>query len=589
MSVKIKTSGKVLGIAILLGGLFAAKTMWWDARPKEAKVSTEIGQVVLPDAPEASLTGNAASKLPLPSETPSANGGTKVKWEVMAWNSQFPLMYANGGALTTKGSLIDHAKMQINIIRQDDCNKSIADIVKFASDYKNNPNSEGVFASYMGDGMPSFFSALSKELEPLGPEYQPVAFYAMGKSYGEDKLMGPATWKTNPRSALGKTVSCFLRDGDMNILLKWAGDNGLKVNPDETTFDRTAINLVAAGDFLDAANKYITGYKEKRFFVENGKKLSSDTTVGVDGVATWTPGDVNIARKKGGLINIASTRQYSMQMPNITITIRKFANDHRTDLENLIMALSQSGDQVRSYSDAKAFAASVSATVYNEESGDYWLKYYNGVTEKDIQGNDVELGGSMAFNLPDAATMFGLGKDGLDRYKIVYGTFGDILSKMYPEYMANYPDYTKMIDKSYMQSVIVNHPELMEGKTIGVTYAPTITDKVSSKSFQVQFETGSATIKPQSYAVLDEILKSSVVAENLKIGVYGHTDNVGSANANQTLSEQRAASVKSYLQTKGITTERIESKGMGSTQPIADNSTTAGKAENRRVEIVLGQ
>lgn len=589
MSVKVKTSGKVVGILILLGGLFAAKTMWWDKRPKEAKTSTEIGKVILPDVPEASLQGNAGSKLPLPLETPSVNGGTKIRWEVMAWNAQFALMYANGGALTTKASLIDNAKMQINIVRQDDCNKSIADIVKFASDYKNNPNSEGVFASYMGDGMPSFFSGLSKELEPLGPEYQPVAFYAMGKSYGEDKLMGPARWKADPKNALGKTVSCFLRDGDMNILLKWAGDNGLKVNPDETTLDRNAINLISAGDFLDAANKYITNYKEKRSFVENGKKLSTDTTVGVDAVATWTPGDVNIAKKKGGLINIASTKQYSTQMPNITITIRKFANDHRTDIENLIMALSQSGDQVRSYTDAKEFAGKVSAKVYNEEDGAYWLKYYNGVTEKDIQGNDVELGGSMAFNLPDAATMFGLGKDGLDRYKIVYSTFGDILSKMYPEYMAKYPEYAKMIDKSYMQSVIVNHPELMEGKIIAVTYAPTITNKVSSKSFQIQFETGSAVIKPQSFTVLDEILKSSVVAENLKVGVYGHTDNVGNDVANQSLSEQRAASVKSYLESKGIIATRIESKGMGSSKPVADNNTTDGKAKNRRVEIVLGQ
>jgi len=589
MAIKVKTSGKVVGIALILGGLFAAKTMWWDKRPKEAKISTEIGKVVLPDVPEASLQGTTANKIALPSETPSVNGGTKIKWEVMAWNAQFPLMFANGGASTTKGSLFDNAKLQVNIIRQDDCNKSIADIVKFASDYKNNPNTEGVFASYMGDGMPAFFSGLSKELEPLGPEYQPVAFYAMGKSYGEDKLMGPASWKADPKNALGKTVSCFLRDGDMNILLKWAGDNGLKVNPDETTLDRNAVNLISAGDFLDAANKYITGYKEKRFFVENGKKLSRDTTVGVDGVATWTPGDVNIARKKGGLVNIASTKQYATQMPNITITIRKFANDHRTDIENLIMALSQAGDQVRSYSDAKEFAGKVSAKVYNEEDGAYWLKYYNGVTEKDIQGNDVELGGSMAFNLPDAAIMFGLGKDGLDRYKIVYNTFGDILSKMYPEYMATYPEYAKMIDKSYMQSVIVNHPELMEGKTIAINYAPTITNKVSSKSFQIQFETGSAIIKPQSYAVLDEILKSSVVAEGLKVGVYGHTDNVGNDVSNQNLSQQRAESVKAYLLSKGIAAARIESKGLGSSQPVADNTTSDGKAQNRRVQIVLGQ
>jgi OmpA-OmpF porin, OOP family len=276
-------------------------------------------------------------------------------------------------------------------------------------------------------------------------------------------------------------------------------------------------------------------------------------------------------------------------MPNITITIRKFANDHRTDIENLIMALAQSGDQVRSYTDAKKFAADVSAKVYNEEDGAYWMKYYDGVTEKDIQGNDVELGGSMAFNLPDAASFFGLGNDKLDRYKVVYNTFGDILSKMYPEYMAKYPDYAKMVDKSYMLSVISNHPELMEGKTIAVTYAPTITDKVSSKSFQIQFETGSATIKSESYKVLDEILKSTIVAENLKVGVNGHTDNTGNPAANQSLSELRAASVKRYLESKGITSARIESKGMGSNAPVADNNTVEGKAQNRRVEIVLGQ
>ncbi|MDI9363828.1 MAG: OmpA family protein [Flavobacterium sp.] len=589
MAVKVKTSGKVLGIALLLGALFLGKTMWWDKRPKEAKTSTEIGKVVLPDAPDASLTGTAATKIEIPSTEPSANGGTKIKWEVMAWNAQFPLMFANGGALTTKGSLIDDAKLQVNIVRQDDCNKSIADIVKFASDYKNNPSTEGVFASYMGDGMPAFFAALSKELEPLGPEYQPVAFYAMGKSYGEDKLMAPASWKADPKSALGKTVSCFLRDGDMNILLKWAGDNGLKVNPDETTFDRNAVNLVSASDFLDAANKYITGYKEKRFFVENGKKLSIDTTVGVDGVATWTPGDVNIAQKKGGLINIASTKQYASQMPNITITIRKFINDHRTDVENLIIALAQAGDQVRSYTDAKAFAANVSAKVYNEQDGAYWLKYYNGAVEKDALGVPVELGGSMAFNLSDAANIFGLGKDGVDRYKIVYNTFGDILSKMYPEYLGNYPAYAKMIDKSLIQSVMVNHPELLQGKAINIKYANEITDKVSSKSFQIQFETGSASIKAQSYSVLDDILKSSVVAEGLKVGIYGHTDNTGNDAANQQLSEARAASVKVYLISKGIAESRLESKGFGSTQPIADNSTASGKAQNRRVQIVLGQ
>jgi outer membrane protein OmpA-like peptidoglycan-associated protein len=588
MAMKMKSSGKILLIGMALALIFFGRVFWWNRRPQEAKASQDIGRVALPDAPEASLSGKSVL-LPLPSATESVNGGTHIVWKIMAWNSQFPLLYANGGAHTMKGSLADKTKLQIDIVRQDDCFKSIADIVKFAQDYKNNPQAPGVFASFMGDGMPAFFAALSKELEPLGPEYQPIAFYAMGKSYGEDQLMGPMEWKKDPASALGKTVACVLRDGDMNILLKWAGDNNLKVNPDETTYDKDAINLIAANDFLDAANKYIAGYKESRKLVKDGKKVSEEITVGVDAVSTWTPADVNIAQQKGGLVTIASTKQYSSQMPNITITIKKFAYDHRTDIENVIMMLSEAGDQVRSFNEAKAFAARVSASVYNEQTGEYWLKYYNGITEKDLQGQTVSLGGSMAFNLQDAANMFGLGKDGIDRYKIVYTTFGDILSRMYPEYMATYPAYAAVVDKSFLQSVIVNHAELMQGQALKQTYSAAITSEVSSRSYEIQFETGSAIIKPESYKVLDDILGSSVVAEGLKVGVYGHTDNTGNAATNQKLSEDRATAVKSYLISKGLQPARIESKGFGPAKPVADNTSAVGRARNRRVQIVLGE
>ncbi|MCD9018511.1 OmpA family protein [Parachryseolinea silvisoli] len=588
MATKLKSSGKIILIVLTLGLILFGKLYWYDKRPQEAKASHDIGRVALPDAPEASLAGNAIA-LPLPSQEESVNGGTRIVWKIMAWNAQFPLLYANGGANTTKGSLADKSRLQIQIVRQDDCFKSITDIVKFAQDYKNNPDAPGVFASFMGDGMPAFFAALSKELEPLGPEYQPIAFYAMGKSYGEDQLMGPVEWKKDPASAVGKTVACVLRDGDMNILLKWAGDNNLKVNPDETTYDKNAINLIAANDFLDAANKYITGYKETRKLIQDGKKVSEEITVGVDAVSTWTPADVNVAQQKGGLVSIATTRQYSSQMPNITITIKKFAYDHRTDIENLIMMLGQAGDQVRSFTEAKVFAAKVSAKVYDEQTADYWLKYYNGITEKDRQGNMVSLGGSMAFNLQDAANMFGLGKDGIDRYKIVYTTFGDILSRMYPEYMATYPAYATVVDKSFLQSVLVNHPELLEGQALKQTYSAEITTEVSSRTYEIQFETGSAVIKSASYQVLDEILSSSVVAEGLKVGIYGHTDNTGSIAVNQELSEARAAAVKRYLVSKGLTEQRIESKGFGPAKPIADNATAAGRAKNRRVQIVLGE
>ena len=588
MAVKLKPAGKLLIIAAVVVAVIFGVRKYQD-RPKDAVASLEVGKVALPDAPEASLSGNA-TKLALPKSDLAVNGGTQITWERMAWNAQFSGFYANGGVRTTKGSLFDIAKLDITYIRQDDCGKEMADFVKSAQDYKQNPNTPAVLITFMGDGMPAFMTSLAKELEPLGPEYQPIIIpVAHGKSYGEDQIMGPVNWKQDPKNAIGKCVAGVLRDGDVNILLKWAGDNGIKVNPDETTYDANAVNLIAAADFLDAPNKYITGYQEKRKVVINGKTSGKDTTVGVDGVATWTPGDVNVATKKGGLVTIASSRQYSSQMSCQTIAIKKWAYDHRTDVENMIIALAQAGDQVRSYNDAKEFAAKISADVYKEQDAAYWLKYYNGVEQNDIQGLKVNLGGSAVFNLADMANTYGLGADKVDRYKAVYNTLVNLMVKMYPKIMPTFLPYEKAVDKSFLNSVLSNHPELLEGKAIEAKYAAEITSQVSKKSYSIEFETGSANIKPSSYKLLDEIFESAVVAEGLKLGIYGYTDNKGSDAINVPLSEKRAESVKAYMLKKGFKENRVESKGYGSANPVADNSTEDGKRKNRRVEIVLGQ
>src|SRR3984957_10128145 len=584
MSIKLKPAGKLLIIAaVVTAGILGVK--WYQGRPKEVAKAVELGKVVLPDVPEASLNANAVL-LTLPGSADAVNGGTRILWERMAWNAQFSEMYANGGVRTTKGSLFDKAGLDVAYMQQDDCNKQMADLVKFAGEYKANPNSVGVLISFMGDGMPAFMTALSKELEPLGAEYQPIILpIAHGKSYGEDQIMGPVAWKQDPKNAIGKCVAGVLRDGDVNILLKWAGDNGIKVNPDETTYDPQAVNLIAANDFLDAPNKYITGYTEKRKIIVDGKTTGQDTTVGVDAVATWTPGDVNVATKKGGLVTIANTRYYASQMPVETIAIKKWPYDHRTDVENMIIALAQAGDQVRSFTEARKFASEVSAEVYQEQNAGYWLKYYNGVEEADVQGLTVHLGGSAVFNLADMANSYGLGADKVDRYKAVYNTFGNLMVRMYPAIMPSYIPYEKAVDKSFLLTVISNHPELMQGKAIETKYASQITAQVSSRSYHIEFETGSAVIRPASYPMLDEIFQSAVVAEGLKLGVYGHTDNSGSDDVNIPLSEKSAGAVRDYLLGKGLPADRVETKGYGSSKPVANNGTADGRSRNRRVEI----
>ena len=86
---------------------------------------------------------------------------------------------------------------------------------------------------------------------------------------------------------------------------------------------------------------------------------------------------------------------------------------------------------------------------------------------------------------------------------------------------------------------------------------------------------------------LDNIVRILNENSSFKIEINGHTDNVGKDEMNQTLSENRAASVKAYIVAKGIPESRITSAGFGETMPIADNKTAKGRAENRRVALRL--
>ena len=105
----------------------------------------------------------------------------------------------------------------------------------------------------------------------------------------------------------------------------------------------------------------------------------------------------------------------------------------------------------------------------------------------------------------------------------------------------------------------------------------------------IQFMTGKATIKDVSFATLDKIVTAMKERKTLKIRIEGHTDNVGKEQKNTKLSQARSEAVSQYLVEKGIEASRLEFKGFGPTQPIADNKTDEGRAKNRRVEFVIIQ
>src|SRR5215470_11922738 len=102
----------------------------------------------------------------------------------------------------------------------------------------------------------------------------------------------------------------------------------------------------------------------------------------------------------------------------------------------------------------------------------------------------------------------------------------------------------------------------------------------------VQFETDSSTLVERSRSLLDEVaaeLQSH--PEIAKVQIEGHTDSTSTRKHNQTLSEQRAAAVKTYLVGKGVRAERLVTKGFGEDRPVADNKTEDGRFKNRRVDF----
>ena len=103
----------------------------------------------------------------------------------------------------------------------------------------------------------------------------------------------------------------------------------------------------------------------------------------------------------------------------------------------------------------------------------------------------------------------------------------------------------------------------------------------------VSFDVGSATIRPALRSVLDPFANSLRDDPDARISIVGHTDSTGSDAINNPLSVDRAQSVRDYLASRGVAATRIEIAGRGEREPLADNTSDAGRAKNRRVEIFL--
>ncbi|HEX8236469.1 MAG TPA: OmpA family protein [Abditibacteriaceae bacterium] len=593
--------GKVVVLLLTLG-LVAGVWRYWNriappAANKESVVPTKI------NLPNTVPNTDTVAMQPTGSE---ANAGCSDKPEVRmlgyAWNAQMGMLLANGGAQAQRGSLMCRNGVNFRWQRQDDNSKLQEGLVSFATELSRGtaqPTKGVHFVTIMGDGGAAFIKGLNDALRRIGPDYQAKIVNAIGYSRGEDKFMGPPEWKADPETSKGGLVAGVLRDGDWNIAQKWLGDNGLRTNPDEKTWDPDALNWVAANDYIDASEKYIAGYSEVRPVVRNGKRTGETKRVTVNGVVTWTPGDVTIAKKKGGLISIISTKEYSSQMPCVVIGIDKWMKQNRATVENMILATAEGGDLIKTSPAALKRGARIVSTLFKEDGAgpEYWEKYFKGTQEVDAKGLTVELGGSSVNNLADSLFAFGLVPGSANLVGVTYTVFGDLVQSQYPEFVPAYYPADDVIDRSYLQGAqrraSLSPTVLARSKPV---YKPQTGQRVarnvvSRRAWNITFQPGKATFTPQAYRFMNSLSRDLLVAGGTSIEIHGHTDNQGNnPGRSWTLSKQRAEAVKRWLEQRApanFPRGRIQAYWHGEENPVARGNNPQAWAKNRRVEIVL--
>ena len=144
--------------------------------------------------------------------------------------------------------------------------------------------------------------------------------------------------------------------------------------------------------------------------------------------------------------------------------------------------------------------------------------------------------------------------------------------------------YMSVISSDWYKITIVERETMKQDIVVNE-----LLDKINKDGFislYINFDTGKATIKPDSFGQLDQVVTALKQAPELKLEVGGHTDNIGTPESNQALSETRAKSVMKYLIDRGLAANRLTAKGYGQTSPVADNRIEDGRAKNRRVELV---
>lgn len=594
---KLTTLSELL---IVVGGIGAVLGAIYFVSPGiKTAVSKQLTGIELNSTDVNNVTN--AEKIALPSKEVSSTVNSKplVRIAGYAWNATSGMIVANGGPKTTEGSLMEKNGVNLEIIRQDWLTELRNMQMKFVEEFDKGeafPTSDksafGIMI--MGDGAPFYISSAQKAMdEKYGKDkYHLQVMGVVGMSYGEDKLIGPANWKSDPKSMKGAVVSAVLGDGDWVTTVNYCFANGLKVNPDPTTYDADAVNIYPSenDDYIKSAEELIksqtTGWTVSLKEVNNGKLTGKTVNRKIDGCATWTPGDKLVFDKLSGFVDIVSTKEFNNQMPAVLIGVKEWATKNPEIVSNILKSALTASNQMKNYDDWRVRASEAVTDTYKMESPEYWYKMFQG-QQGTKNGLTYNMGGSKVFNYADGMQYFGM-SDGVNRYKSVYNQVSGYLTELNPfnfnENVGKVVPYEDAVNLFFLKNI----NDIESTSADKADYSKQSTEVMASGEWKINFGSGSSAIQNNSTRDLEKIYNLLIQAENSKLTIVGHTDNVGKAESNLVLSKGRAQAVVNYLKQKGIPESRFQMiDGKGSNEPISDNNSESGKAQNRRVVITF--
>ena len=587
------------GVIVTLGVILICGIVYFVSPGLRVAVSKQLtGLDISTDELNNVTTG---AKLPLPSSQPSTAVADKglIRIAEYAWNGNSGMIVANGGPRTTEGSLMEAAGVNLEIVRQDMVGGLRDMQIKFVEEYdkgvaypKSDKSAWGV--SIMGDGVPFYITTTQKALdEKFGKgKYHVQVIGAYGLSYGEDKLIGPKIWKDNPQSLRGAVVSSVIGDGDWVVAINYAFANKVPVNPDASTYDDNALNFVPSqdDDYINSVKELIksqnTGFTVPLKEVKDGKLTGKTVNRKIDGATTWTPGDKMAFDALTGFTDVVSTKEFVNQMATTLVVIKEWALQHEKEVTSILRQTYTASNQIKLYDEWAVRASEAVAKTYDFETPQYWYSLFKG-KKGTKAGLDYNIGGTRVFNYADAMQYYGI-TDGNNRYKAVYNQISTYLTDLNPcGFNETCKDGVVPYEDAVNLYFLTNANVGFAGNAEKITYNQTKTKVLANGQWNINFATGSSNIQG-SDKDLEAIYNLLVQAEQAKLQIVGHTDNVGDSQANLALSKGRANAVVAYLTSRGISKNRFQLvDGKGDAAPIATNATPVGKAKNRRVEITL--